>query len=826
MTSESGLDESFSLEHLSSLDGRRLRVPSSLHSLDPTEVTFADESSDDESVASAISEKERPSARAIMRIAWKILLALSALMDCLSTLLHERLVTPPCETEEASECILGKLTLFGRDYTLSDPRVLHLLGLLDDHAVNFGFLFSLLWCVQAFRDARKTRLKALRERDKKRLMVRGESLRYLGDDDDDYYGGIRPWIAFYSTLILELLLVPVGFYALLYYQGVHFLTAASSENMHEIVEEMETTSEQNQTLQNILNSTFQVVETSMENPAKNARLSVGVLLAKNAGHAFMNAFGRKLKKWAVKKGLKEGGKLGLRAIVKPRKVWKQARKAIKWARWTKYLAPLIATANKLRENVCDLLKKYRQRREAVLAMKIRKILWQKMTPVERKNKAARGIQSCWRSYQVRRLRWALALIQCRTDEIAAIRVQTFFRSWLHRARSRIRQKRAELKELEARERLVVRGARRGAKRMTMSPIQRKRLYQLQDEMKISKTKSIDRRLLLRPNTRFAVIWKAIFVFCVLIEITNLAVNPVLASRKVKVRGTKQPLTFTTALEDILIAPPVSSLQACSCRARVREEFNSLILAKVRPTRCPSDPWYCGQAFSTAQGLYTTLIRFLLHHFMMIVGIICFLDVFVYHYTGEIDAEGVVIPKHFFDRWIAPGLLLQLVVNPEMESTAKLIFNVIATAMEVGPFRVLRWVEALFHPCLVLAVDLIEYKFWIPAVARLNQSKVEPSMAEEEHMPLAVRRRTTIMRRASLAVGQNHPSLAFQRRKSSLMSSTLNFHPTRSSLLGQPKRSSLVPLGRRSSIQSSARTRRSAFKFLGTTPLMDIKEKMS
>lgn len=315
------------------------------------------------------------------------------------------------------------------------------------------------------------------------------------------------------------------------------------------------------------------------------------------------------------------------------------------------------------------------------------------------------------------------------------------------------------------------------------------------------------------------------MLCVLIEITNLAVNPILASRKVKGKGTKKPLTFSKALEDILITPPVSSLKQCSCRAREQEEFNSFILAKLRPTSCPSDPWFCGTAFSTAQSLYTTLIQFLLHHFMMIVGVICFLDVFVYHYTGEIDAEGAIIPKHFFDRWIAPGLLLQLIVNPEMESTAKLVFNVITTAMEVGPFRVLRWVEALFYPCLVLAVDLIEYKFWVPAVARLNQSKVEPSMAEEEDMPLAVRRRTTIMRRASLAVAQNRSSLAFQRRRSSLMSSSLNFHPTRSSLSDQPKTPSLAPMGRRSAIQSSARTRRSAFKFLGTTPLMDIKEKM-
>lgn len=622
-----GVDEGFDFDSPTNDHRKSVNVPSFLLDRDTTDVSVASISSDED--ASHASKKpvvsERPSARSVMRTTWKVVLGGSAFLDAAACVFPAHFVLQSCEkggsmNAEPGACSLGKLTLLNREFTVTNPQLMALLLWLDQNAVYIGCAFSVLWCVQAFRDARDNRRKALRERDRKRLLNRGESIRMLDNEDDlvksGYFNGLQPWVVFYWTLTIQLLLVPVGFYVMLYQ------TLFNSSTEHEIVEQVDSQTGKDQTLQAILNSTYQVMETSIANNGftKDARLSVVMLIARQVGNTFMDVVGAKMKKWAVQKGFKEGRKLGVRAIIKPRKVWKQVRKLIKWIRWIKYIAPLIATSNKLRDNCCDLAKKYRQEREAILAQKVRKILWKTMTPEDRRIKAARGIQSMYRSYRVRKARWALAIIQCHRDDIAAIKVQTMLRRMLQRARARIKKKRTELKELEARERLAVRGYRR----MTMSPFERRRLYELQDEIKTTKSTSIDRRLLLRPNTRFAVAWKFLFVFCVLIEITDLAVSPILAKQKIK--GSKKPMTFSSQLESILIPEPSSNLKECSCYERERENFNSWILAQARPSLCPSDPWYCRLPFSSARSMYSTVMHLILKYFMVIVGTICFLDV--------------------------------------------------------------------------------------------------------------------------------------------------------------------------------------------------------
>ena len=326
-------------------------------------------------------------------------------------------------------------------------------------------------------------------------MSRVESIRFLDDDalkKSGYFDGHGPWLAFYASLFLQLLLVPVGFYLLLYH-SIQLLTDNANQTGNEQV--METNAAGSggaHDIRAVLNSTYQAMSIPMFGQQKfdaDTNLSVILLVAKQIGNVVCQSLGSKAKKVLVKRGWKQGRKMGIRAIVNPRKVWKQARKMITWLRRVKYLAPLVAASNKFRENLCDLLKKYRQRREAILAMKIRKILWKKMSQEERQAKAARGIQAMYRSYRVRKARWALALMQCHRDELAAIRVQIVLRQMLQRARARIRRKRAELKELEAREQSVVRRERG----IMMSPVERKRLYELQDELKLSKSALIDRR---------------------------------------------------------------------------------------------------------------------------------------------------------------------------------------------------------------------------------------------------------------------------------------------------------------------------------------------
>jgi len=71
--------------------------------------------------------------------------------------------------------------------------------------------------------------------------------------------------------------------------------------------------------------------------------------------------------------------------------------------------------------------------------------------------------------------------------------------------------------------------------------------------------------------------------------------------------------------------------------------------------------------------------------------ITFLDVPVTFFTGEINEKnGLLIPKPFFSRWILPGLLLQLLVNPKMKEVSSITVYFIKLTHQFGPDKVLRW----------------------------------------------------------------------------------------------------------------------------------------
>jgi hypothetical protein len=99
--------------------------------------------------------------------------------------------------------------------------------------------------------------------------------------------------------------------------------------------------------------------------------------------------------------------------------------------------------------------------------------------------------------------------------------------------------------------------------------------------------------------------------------------------------------------------------------------------------------------------------FLVDEFKVVVSIVCFLDVFVTFFTGEIDAiTGYIVPKPFFNRWIFPGLLLQLLVNPSIGPLANTVFSILKQVIDLGPVRVLRWTIAVLTPLLYAVYKLI------------------------------------------------------------------------------------------------------------------------
>jgi hypothetical protein len=215
----------------------------------------------------------------------------------------------------------------------------------------------------------------------------------------------------------------------------------------------------------------------------------------------------------------------------------------------------------------------------------------------------------------------------------------------------------------------------------MDDSDRCRMYKLQQELNSEAGKLLNEKLLLRPNTNFAVAWKILFVVAIIFEISQLAMKPWIQKHNHPVTGA--PLDFESFMEHHLIPTPVSQLPACEIRkvehgpkvlGLVKRAYRKLARREVVLPK--SHPWYCGPIYSTSQAGYIQMCEFIIHEFLILVGIVCFLDVFVTFFTGEIDqTTGCLSPKPFFARWFSPGLVLQLAVNPKMDSTSHVVVKV-------------------------------------------------------------------------------------------------------------------------------------------------------
>jgi len=88
---------------------------------------------------------------------------------------------------------------------------------------------------------------------------------------------------------------------------------------------------------------------------------------------------------------------------------------------------------------------------------------------------------------------------------------------------------------------------------------------------------------------------------------------------------------------------------------------------IAHTRKDHDPFW--------KQVWKSVVQYLADQTALLASVISFLDVFITFFTGELSEQtGVLWPKKFFKRWILPGVLLQLLVNPNMKDVAGIIKN--------------------------------------------------------------------------------------------------------------------------------------------------------
>jgi len=426
-------------------------------------------------------------------------------------------------------------------------------------------------------------------------------------------------------------------------------------------------------------------------------------------------------------------RISKRAIRNPRKFRRDMKKCLTVLRWAKYLAPLIGTCNKLLGNMIDMFKKLKQKIEAEKAKKVRNKIWKKMTKEEREYHAAMIIQAAYRSKKVRKVVTLMKIFTSNKQDLAALKVQRKLRERAKEASRRLQKQKNELMKLQKME-LQQADNEKNSTAVKMSDDEKKRMHDLHAKLKKEALSEKARRMLLRPNTKFAITWKLLFIICVVVEITQVALKP--QFERMKNKKTKEAFDLEKVLNKTFIPKPISAWEECAPLYIEEDEEDSklkLRLGKIfgdlgkEENFFDSDeefPWYCQKTIVTVQSVYIQAIKLVITNFFLFIGIICFLDVFVTFFTGEINEKtGNLVPKPFFPRWILPGIVLQLLVNPKMADVSVLMKKIVKGVHHVGPARAARWTLAFIAPVLQGLTAWFEWNVWMKLVQKENLEKV-------------------------------------------------------------------------------------------------------
>lgn len=636
-------------------------------------------------------------------LAWRTTLGLVALFDCATAVwlycfgeyfMHETVTPKPSfiwKTHVHSAIEPSFVFTSLRKYTI----------VLDRWEVQIGVLFSLLWFIDAFLKAQGKRDEKLAEIDRRRIMGGGDDKRDLGG----------AWSAYYKTIMVQLLLLPVGFFVFIWYTLL-----GNEERVKDVW----------------INRSNKIERTEHQN-------FTSIYSTHSLLYAFIH-FHTMLINQLLGEEIEMRRKMLSRRIIffairRPFVFAQRLRIFFTTLRLTKYLGPLMGETAKFCDNASNLLKTVRQDFAVMKACRLRKEHWNAMNPTERRETAALRIQSAFRGMQTRKTVKSFMIVLKARKERTARRLQKAVRASLVVSRTQYDLKRLELEKLEE----EAKTARQRGYRMSID--NRRRMYQLQDELEQKAKELVNKHLLLKPNTRFAVVWKVLFIFCVLLDISQQALQPRLSQLKDSKTG--ETMNVEQFLEHHLVPRPMSEWEACSLWLRdprvERVQGIRRYFAPRKLRRTSTQPlWFCQEPYVAVQSMWIRVLRFLVMQAALIIGIIRYVDVGVTFFIGEIHPKtGVLMPKSFVKRWIFPGLLLELLANPQMETTSKHLGRFLEGVVQMGPIRVGRWTLVGIYP-LSRVIMRTMVQLWRPVVRQQNKECTEREAHKSTEQPLLTR----------------------------------------------------------------------------------------
>jgi hypothetical protein len=145
---------------------------------------------------------------------WQMVMALAALLDFASTLANRRFFLADRD---------AYVRIWSQNVPVPFSTMTRALVWLDTHSVPLGFWFSVLWCIEAFQHADRRAVRALRDLERRNIMAQLKTvLRRTSLISPHNNTGVaantitaaweqyKVWLMYYSSLMVQLLILPIG----------------------------------------------------------------------------------------------------------------------------------------------------------------------------------------------------------------------------------------------------------------------------------------------------------------------------------------------------------------------------------------------------------------------------------------------------------------------------------------------------------------------------------------------------------------------------------------------------------------------------------------
>jgi len=230
-----------------------------------------------------------------------------------------------------------------------------------------------------------------------------------------------------------------------------------------------------------------------------------------------------------------------------------------------------------------------------------------------------------------------------------------------------------------------------------------RIVDLGQELKTTIGETVFNHLI-SPQTRFSVGWRIVVSCALMTELCRLYVSFRLSG------------TFQISLTDMIRSLLSDCGEHMNKQFRRMSSNNGTVRVLLRnllrlPTKSSKQAALC---FASQKSPLSNLLLTFGQISEYSIDIVCFIDIFVWFFTGELDPDGVVVPKPFFARCILPGTLIQVLDHPTLPDRLPTLLMCLMNAARVAGYsRVLRWGLALIPAMDMLLLDPIRVFLFRP-----------------------------------------------------------------------------------------------------------------